>query len=227
MSLRQRVASRFARGEQTEHGGQGDPESANYPSAVNVSKPNEGTLAFLRTTECRMIAEVGIYRGHTSAEIAAWLDGEGELHLYDFHDVVERVAGELRAAGHDNVSAFSNSYKYLDSYSWSLAKMLEAHPEPIYDYVFIDGAHTFAVDALATVLSDRLLKPGGYLDFDDYSWTLAGSPSLNPEVFELTAQMYTPEQIECQQVKMIVDLLVRRDERYEEVVPNKIFRKTP
>jgi hypothetical protein len=41
-----------------------------------------------------------------------------------------------------------------------------------HDYVFLDGAHTFAIDALTFFLTDRLLKIGGHFDFDDYSWKL-------------------------------------------------------
>ncbi|GAB3596160.1 hypothetical protein GCM10027446_22630 [Angustibacter peucedani] len=201
-------------------------ERANYPSSVRVAGPSQGTLDFLRTTSCRQIAEIGIYQGHTSREIARWLDGEGELHLFDFEDKVDAVADQIRADGYTNVRTFPSSYKLLDSYNWPLAQLLAEHTEPIYDFVFIDGAHTWAVDALTTLLADRLLKPGGYLDLDDYAWTLAGSPSLRPSAFPLTARMYTQEQIEAQQVKMICDLLLRRDDRYEEVVPDRIFRKT-
>lgn len=200
-------------------------ERGNYPVILSVRQPNLHTLDFLRSTDARYVAEIGIYQGHTSREIARWLAGEGELHLYDFHDTVAKVAGELAAEGHLNIRVFPNSYKYLDSYNWSLAKMLEQHPEPIYDYVFIDGAHTWAIDGFATLLVDRLLKPGGYLDFDDHEWTLAGSPTLRPGVFPLTGRMYTDEQVHTPQVKLICDLLIRRDDRYEEVVPDKIFRK--
>lgn len=92
--------------------------------------------------------------------------------------------------------------------------MRRENPQPIYDFVFIDGAHTWAIDALATLLVDRLLKPGGYLAHDDYAWTLATSPSLRPEVSPLTGKMYTDEQTAAQQIRMICDLLIRRDDRY-------------
>ena len=157
--------------------------------------------------------------------IGKFLNGEGELHLFDYEDRVTDVATTLKAAGFHNIRMFGSSYKLLDSYSWSLAKVLEQNAEPIYDYVFLDGAHTWAVDALTTFLVDRLLKAGGYLDFDDYDWTLSESPSLNPQVFPLTGKLYTGEQIAAKQVKMIVDLIMRRDSRYREVVPNKVFQK--
>jgi hypothetical protein len=41
----------------------------------------------------------------------------------------------------------------------------------------------------------------------------------------LTAELYTSEQISVAQVALIVDLLVKPNQRYQEVVPNKIYRK--
>jgi hypothetical protein len=119
----------------------------------------------------------------------------------------------------------ANSRKVLDSYNWSLMKLLRDGAAGRFDYVFIDGAHTWALDALAFLLVDRLLAPGGYVDFDDYTWTLAHSPSMSPEAFPPTDRLYTREQIEARQVALVVDLLVRSDPRYEEVVENKVFRK--
>jgi hypothetical protein len=49
---------------------------------------------------------------------------------------------------------------------------------------------------------------------------------MNPDTFPPTRLLYTDEQIEETQVALVVDLLVRRDPRYEEVVPAKIFRKS-
>jgi SAM-dependent methyltransferase len=103
--------------------------------------------------------------------------------------------------------------------------VLAAHEQPVFDYVFIDGSHTWAHDALAFLLVDRLLRPGGYADFDDYTWSLRHSPSMNPQAYPDVEQLYTDEQIDRPQVALVVDLLVRRDPRYAEVVPNKIFRK--
>jgi predicted O-methyltransferase YrrM len=198
----------------------------NYPREVAVSAPNHVTIEFIKRTECRSIAEIGIFKGHTSLEFARFLNGNGELHLFDYEDRVKDVANTLAGAGFHNVRTFGSSYKLLDSYNWSLATLLlQQNSKPIYDYVFLDGAHTWAVDALTTFLADRLLKIGGYLDFDDYDWTLGDSPSLNPKVFPLTSKLYTGEQIAAKQVKMIVDLIIRRDLRYREVVPNKIFQK--
>jgi len=196
-----------------------------YPRTLAVGGANAKTIEFLNSTSSRCIAEIGIYHGATTFQLAEFLNNEGELHLFDFEDRVEQVMSRLRDLGYTNAVGHGNSYKLLDSYNWSLMKMLQEHPEPIFDYVFIDGAHTWIHDALAFLLVDRLLKPGGYVDFDDYRWSLASSPSLRPERFPLTADLYTPEQIAARQVGLVVDLLVRRNSQFQEVVSNKIFRK--
>ena len=90
-------------------------------------------------------------------------------------------------------------------------QLLEEHRGPIFDYVFVDGAHTWAHDALAFLLVDRLLRPGGYVDFDDYTWTLRNSPSMNPAVFPEVERLYTDDQIDTAQVALVVDLLVKPD----------------
>lgn len=197
-----------------------------YPtSELKVEGPNEGTVEFFTTTGARVYAELGVYKGYTSEKIAEQLAGEGEMHLFDYEDRVSEAAARARQAGHPNVVEHPNSRRIMDSYNWSLMRLLESREEPLFDYVFIDGAHTWALDALAFLLVDRLLKVGGHVDFDDYRWTLAGSPSMKPEVFPDVCRLYSAEQIQEPQIGLVVDLLVRRDRRYEELVENKIFRK--
>jgi predicted O-methyltransferase YrrM len=194
-------------------------------SDLHVDGPNERTVAFFAQSGCRRYAEIGVYKGYTAARIADLLDGHGEIHLFDYADRVEPVATRLRDAGHRNVVAHPNSRRLLDSYNWSLMRVLAERGGDAFDYVFLDGAHTWAHDALAFTLADRLLAPGGYVDFDDYRWTLRASPTMNPGAFPEIEQLYTEEQIDSAQVALVVDLLVRTDARYEEVVPEKIFRK--
>lgn len=196
-------------------------------AALNVDGANDATIAFFATTDCLVYAELGIYDGSTALGIAGHLAGRGEVHLFDFEDRVSTAARRLHDAGHTNVVEHSNSRLLLDSYNWSLMHVLAEHAEPVFDYVFIDGPHTWGCDALAFLLVDRLLHPGGYLDFDDYAWSLRHSPSMNPQVFPDVERLYTEEQIDRPQVALVVDLLVRRDHRYVEIVPNKIFRKGP
>jgi predicted O-methyltransferase YrrM len=197
-----------------------------YPTGdLNVPGPNLQTVEFFAASGCRRYAEIGVYRGDTTMRIAELVSGGGELHLFDFEDRLVPVVERLGAAGYTNVVAHANSRRLMDSYNWSLMELLAEHSEPVFDYVFLDGAHTWALDALAFLLIDRLLAPGGYVDFDDYPWTIARSPSMGPDVFPDVRRLYTDEQITRPQVALVVDLLVRRDPAYTEVVPDKVFQK--
>jgi predicted O-methyltransferase YrrM len=197
-----------------------------YPASdLNVEGPNGTTVEFFGSTDSRAYAELGVYKGYTAARIAEQLAGEGEIHLFDYEDRLAEAALRVRATGHTKVIEHPNSRRIMDSYNWSLMRLLAQHGEPIFDYVFIDGAHTWMLDALAFLLVDRLLRVGGYVDFDDYAWTLAGSPSMKPEVFPDVCRLYSSEQIDERQVALVVDLLVRPDPRYEELLENKVFRK--
>jgi predicted O-methyltransferase YrrM len=192
---------------------------------LNVPDANLRTVEFFATTGCVCYAEIGVYKGDTTLRIAELMGGRGQIHLFDFDDRVEGVGARLAQAGHRNVVSHPNSRRLLDSYNWSLMQVLAKSPAPVFDYVFLDGAHTWALDALAFCLIDRLLVDGGYVDFDDYSWTLAGSPSMRPEVFPDVRRLYSDEQIDTKQVALVVDLLVRRNPAYQEIVADKIFRK--
>lgn len=213
-----------------------DPDRSNYPAEIHSFAPNMQTVEFIKTTNRRWIAELGVYKGATTLEIVKYLHDEGwrnsaTMWLFDYEDRLQGVRQYLAEHGFTDetcpvIHYYPSSYKLLDSYNWQLAELIRLYPfGGPFDYVFIDGAHTWAVDALAFLLVDRLLIPGGYVDFDDHDWTLGGSPTLNPEAHPLTGKLYTVEQIQASQVQMIIDLLVKRDPRYKEVVPNKIYQK--
>lgn len=196
-----------------------------YPENLAVSGPNAMTLEAIRAHRPSRVAEFGVYRGDTSEKICELISTyDGHLDIFDFEDTLEAVSQKLRGAGYRNFTAHGNSYAYLDSYCWSIGKLMEKVSTPIWDYVFLDGAHSWAVDGFAFMLIDRLLKPGGLIDFDDYNWTIAGSAALKPENFPPTGEMYTPEQVNSRQVAMIVERLAL-PMGYREIRHQKIYQK--
>ena len=48
---------------------------------------------------------------------------------------------------------------------------------------------------------------------------------MNTRAFPASDRLFTREQMAERQVALVVDLLVRRDRRYEEIVENRLFRK--
>jgi len=197
------------------------------PATLAVRGANRRTVAFVRDhPHVRDVAEIGVYRCDTARELLPIVrERGGTLHLFDYEDVLLTARAEL---GGKNVEYHPNSRRSMDSYCWSLARLVarkRSWSPDLLDYAYIDGAHVFAIDALAFVLVDRLLRPGGFVDFDDYRWTIRSSPTHNPLVFPEITHQYTWEQRRVRQVRMVVELLVRPHPGYDEVVRNKVFQK--
>jgi len=198
-----------------------------YPAKLKVPQRGEiGTInsvldQFSEETAFHY-AEFGIYEGSTALTVLKNRP-KATVSLFDF-DAALKAAHPRLAAYEDRITYYGNSQRHLDSYNWPLMKLIEGGATDLFDYAFLDGAHTVAVDALTFFLCDRLLKVGGFMDFDDYHWRLRGS-SLDPAHVPEIGEQYTDAQIDAKQVQMIVDHLVKPDRRYREVLKNKVFQK--
>lgn len=200
-----------------------------YPKKINVnSDGTPATYEFLTSVfepEAHFsYAEFGFYKADTAKNVCE-LFPNATLYLFDYENNISPAKERLKKYP-NRIFYFGNSQRFNDSYNWNLTRLFfNNNAKPIFDYCFLDGAHTFAIDALNFFICDRMLRTGGYLDFDDYDWTLANSPSLNPQSCPAIKQQYTDEQIEIPQVRMIVDGFVKTDTNYTEVIKNKIYRK--
>ncbi len=207
-----------------------------YADSTWHAVPNAVTVATIEgDPSVRVVGEIGVFKGATTEAIARIIGPRGgALHLFDFQDVVTPVGVAISRMGLP-VFTHGNSHQSMDSYCWGLMELLEANEGPIFDYVYIDGAHTWHHDGFAFLLVDRLLRPGGYVDFDDFDWRLIDQPELTvlPDGRAIRTPMnlhrayraqYTRAQLETPQVARVIDLLVRRS-GYTEVVRNKVFQK--
>lgn len=72
-------------------------------------------------------------------------------------------------------------------------------PITAYDLAYIDGSHMADDTLLDAMLAAKLLKPGGYMIFDDYRWSdsrMPGpkfSPKLAIDSFEAVMRNFTPK----------------------------------
>jgi len=203
-------------------------ESNWYPKNLMVREEgNQRTIDFLTSVYSKSksfrYAEFGFYLGATAKRVHK-LFPKSELHLFDYYSAIQKFKDD-NVDDLDRYFFYGNTQRYNDSYNWNLMKLIDHNSnDTIFDYCYLDGAHTVAIDALNYFLVDKLLNTGGYIEFDDYYWSLRGS-SLDPLQVPETAIQYTDEQIDSKQVKMIVDILVKTDQRYEEVVENRIYKK--
>jgi predicted O-methyltransferase YrrM len=142
--------------------------------------------------------ELGVGHGMGALYIGAALEANGSGTLTS----VDRLsARSRRPAAHELIEQAGLGARvrvvYEDtSYTWFLHDALRSQLaadgtiEARYDFVFIDGAHTWDVDALAFTLADRLLRPGGWILFDDLDWKLddrwAGIPAHQRSLAQVT-----------------------------------------
>jgi predicted O-methyltransferase YrrM len=129
------------------------------------------------------VLELGTGHGVSAAYLAAGLAavGAGRLTTVDhaqasFDPAPEEVLA--RAGVADRVTIV----REFSSYTWWLKELVSARSdragnvEPLYDFVYIDGAKSFTIGGLTAVLVEKLLRPGGWLLFDDLDWRHTDAP---------------------------------------------------
>lgn len=87
----------------------------------------------------------------------------------------------------------------------------------IFDVIYLDGTHDFLRDGLACCILKELLKPNGFIIFDDIRWSYGNSSTCNPEVFPQIKELFTDEQIYDCQIQRVVDAFMMGDERFKRV----------
>jgi predicted O-methyltransferase YrrM len=169
---------------------------------------------FVRTHGCTRCLELGFANGVGSVYIATALEanGAGKLTSVDIPSALERqpLARELvEAAG------LTHRVELVvdpDSYVWWLRRQLREHLQgdrivPVYDFVFLDGAHTWDTDGLAFAAIDRLVMPGGWVLFDDLDWLPSDRAFSN----------VPDDTLDVPHIRDIWDLLVCTDPSYDEL----------
>ncbi len=147
--------------------------------------PEQGRIVYdhVRAQRPAEVLELGTAHGVGAAYLAAALtdNGAGRLTTVDFAGAVYDPAPEdvlARAGVTDRVGVV----REFSSYTWWLKERVRersdraGNVEPLYDFVYLDGAKNWTIDGLAVVLVEKLLRPGGWLLMDDLDWTYAQDP---------------------------------------------------
>ena len=142
-------------------------DGALIPLRGNVNKP-EGTFIykFVKNHKLTRCMEIGFAMGLSALHICQafedYLDDTPHLFSIDpFQDTKWKCAGvaNIKNAG------FSNYHTWIKDKSYSaMPKFLNMEP---FDFIFIDGWHTFDYTLVDMFYADRLLRIGGYLLIDD------------------------------------------------------------
>ena len=169
-----------------------------------------------RLTQC---LELGFFHGVSSAYIAETLRmmGTGHLTTIDLTWVKNKQPNIDDVLAQLGLSEFVSVFYEPRSYTWRMMKMLEEDRNESFDFCYIDGGHLWDVSGFGFFLVEKLLKPGGWVLFDDLDWSakrdhdsfVAKNQPLPPWLAAMT-----PEEIETRQVRKIWELLVKQHPRF-------------
>ena len=185
-----------------------------------LSKPDETVLRLLDVilgrVESPVVYEIGVGVGATTLPITRRLNNRGSLLLFSRQRDVSELAADLRGLGYTNViDRWGSPVKTYSGYHFELARGFAANLLPEFDLAYIDGGHVFHLDAPAACVLKELCKPGGYMVFDDWSWSLAKSPTLNPTKRPATSTEYDDLQIAACHVQLVCKTIMDTDRRFE------------
>lgn len=165
---------------------------------------------FIREYGIRNVLELGVNHGvgtcYAAAAVASL--GGGMVVAVDLYQAAAYQPGVLSFAARLGLADIIVPFFERETYNWRLRAFLGMSPRPSFDLVLIDGAHTWEADALAFLLTDHLLRPGGWWIFDDINWSIGRSPTQAERVTKLSIPLGEDE-IASEQVRDIVDLLVK------------------
>jgi predicted O-methyltransferase YrrM len=128
---------------------------------------------FIQKNKISSILELGFFHGVSTCYMAAALEeiGGGSIVTIDLHSAEKRqpnIELLLEKCGYLDMVEF---YYEPASYNWRLMKLIEEN-NTTFDLCYLDGGHDWYNTGFAFFLVDKLLRPGGWIIFDDLDWTM-------------------------------------------------------
>lgn len=167
--------------------------------------------AHIRKHNLHNILELGFFAGKSSAYLAAMLadNGGGHLTTIDLHPALKREPSIHDVLQSLELQEYATVITTQRSYTWELAKMMEQDPRPQFDLCYLDGGHTWDITGWGFVLVNFLLRPGGWIVFDDLDWTISRSLKRRGQTLEQSPwRRYSKDERDAAGVRMVWELIV-------------------
>ena len=200
-------------------------EVAEHVGDIPYIRPSKGKIIydFIRKSKRENCLELGFYHGSSSCYIAAAMQENGAGHL----TTIDRITAlDLKPTIHDllddlGLENYVTPIVADKSYNWELMKIIEKNSngnssEPIYDFCFIDGAHSWETDGFAFLLCSKLLKPGGWILFDDIGFRFNDTIENREEATTEFLSSLTEEEKRTPQIEKVFLLLVMQHFDFED-----------
>ncbi|HEY3694818.1 class I SAM-dependent methyltransferase [Phenylobacterium sp.] len=161
---------------------------------------------FILQTPAPRCLELGFAHGVGTVWMAGAAEElNGKVIGVDILSAKERLPAAAQLVAEAGLDRFVELHFDPISYTWHLQRNLDDYAAEPFDFIFIDGAHTWDADGFTFFLCEKVLKPGGWILFDDLDWNYRGSAAAmsNPQV-----QALTDEEKDLQQVRAVWEKLV-------------------
>ena len=131
------------------------------------------------------VLEIGSWEGRSAVFLLSELCAtDGGIVCIDHFDLMESAAGRERYAKiTHNLTLTGKSFRIFDEFSVPALMTLLGeemnHPNPGYDWIYVDGSHEADDTFLDGELIWRLAKKGAIVIFDDYHWDKEPADSIH------------------------------------------------
>jgi predicted O-methyltransferase YrrM len=170
------------------------------------------------------ILELGIAHGTATCVMAAALDeiGTGRIMAVDLADATFSPSAEEQLA-RCGLSGYAGIARMQTGYTWFLHDEIRRQTvngmcQPKYDLCIIDGPKNWTIDGCAFFLADKLLRPDGWIIFDDYDWTYAAADATRAATDGITHRALSEAERTTPQIREVFELLVAQHGGYGEFV---------
>ena len=168
------------------------------------------------------ILELGIAHGTATCYMAAALDELGRGHitavdLIDARSAFSPSAEELLSRV--GFSSRVDIVRMKTGYTWYLHDAIRENTTddrcaPVYDLCIIDGPKNWTIDGAAFFFVDKLLKPNGWMVFDDYNWTYADADRRRDVTDGISHRPLSNEERNIPHIREVFELLVKQHPDY-------------
>lgn len=184
----------------------------------------------IREREIRDILELGIGHGTATCYMAAALRAAGSegatggridaVDLEEKRDFFDPSAEALVARL--GLADLVRVHRMQSGYTWFLHDRIAERTtggqcSPCYDLCLIDGPKNWTIDGAAFFMADKLLRPGGWMIFDDYGWTHAPAAAKGRSVTDgISHRSLSEAELTTPQIREVFELLVKPHPGYSD-----------
>jgi predicted O-methyltransferase YrrM len=170
------------------------------------------------------ILELGIAHGTATCYMAAALDeiGAGQITSVDLVEApfIPTAENQLASLG---LEKYVHLVRVQTGYTWFLHDEIRRQTaagqcQPKYDLCTIDGPKNWTIDGCAFFLVDKLLKPEGWILFDDYGWTYGSADDSRSATDGITHRELSQEERETPHIREVFELLVLQHPNYSNAI---------